>query len=81
MGLYKWAADQASEWSLCDCLVSVCVIEMMYCLIEEYFIIALSDSKVYGANMGPIWGQQDPGGSHVVPMNLVNWDGLYFKHT
>ena len=29
------------------------------------------DSKVHGANMGPIWGRQDPGGPHVVPMNLA----------
>ena len=26
------------------------------------------DSKVRGANMGPIWGRQDPGGLHVGPM-------------
>ena len=32
------------------------------------------DSKVHGANMGPIWGRQDPDGPHVVPMNLVIWD-------
>ena len=25
------------------------------------------DSKVHGANMGPIWGRQDPGGPHVGP--------------
>ena len=31
------------------------------------------DSKVHGANMGPIWGRQDPGGPHVGPMNLVIW--------
>ena len=31
------------------------------------------DSKVHGANMGPIWGRQDPGGSHVGPMNFVIW--------
>ena len=29
------------------------------------------DSKVDGANMGPIWGQQDPGGPHVGPINLA----------
>ena len=29
------------------------------------------DSKVHGANMGPIWGQQDPGGPHVGPMNFA----------
>ena len=35
------------------------------------------DSKVHGANIGPIWGQQDPGGPHVGPMNLAIWD---YKH-
>ena len=25
------------------------------------------------ANMGPIWGRQDPGGPHVGPMNFVIW--------
>ena len=30
---------------------------------------AIPDSKVHGANMGPIWGRQDPGGPHVGPMN------------
>ena len=29
------------------------------------------DSKVHGANMGPIWGRQDPGGPHVGPMNFA----------
>ena len=28
------------------------------------------DSKVHGANMGPIWGRQEPGGPQVGPMNL-----------
>ena len=31
------------------------------------------DSKVHGANMGPIWGRQDPGGPHVGPINFVVW--------
>ena len=31
------------------------------------------DSRVRGANMGPIWGQQDPGGPHVGPMNFTIW--------
>ena len=31
----------------------------------------VSDSKVHGANMGPIWGRQDPGGPHVGPMNFA----------
>ena len=29
------------------------------------------DSKVYGANMGPTWGRQDPGWPDVGPMNLA----------
>ena len=31
----------------------------------------IPDSKVYEAYMGPTWGQQDPGGPHVGPMNLA----------
>ena len=31
------------------------------------------DSKVHGANMGPIWVRQDPGGPHVGPMNSAIW--------
>ena len=31
------------------------------------------DSKFHGANMGPIWGRQDPGGPHVGPMNFAIW--------
>ena len=29
------------------------------------------DNKVHGANMGPIWGWQNPGGPHVGPMNFA----------
>ena len=29
------------------------------------------ESKVHEAYMGPLWGRQDPGGSHVGPMNLT----------
>ena len=33
----------------------------------------LPDSKVHGANMGPIWGRQDPGGPHIGSMNFAIW--------
>ena len=36
------------------------------------------DSKVRGANMGPIWGRQDPGGPHVGPMNFAIWFAIYW---
>ena len=31
------------------------------------------NSRVHGANMGPIGGRQDPGGPHVGPMNFAIW--------
>ena len=31
------------------------------------------DSKIHGANMGPTWGRQDPGGTHVCHVNLAIW--------
>ena len=37
------------------------------------YIYICPDSKVHGANMGPIWGRQDPGGPHVGPMNFTIW--------
>ena len=33
----------------------------------------IPDSKVYGANMGPIWGRQDPVGPHVGPLDFTIW--------
>ena len=30
-------------------------------------------SKVHGANMGPIWGRQDPGGTHVGTVSFFTW--------
>ena len=35
--------------------------------------VKVPDSKLHGANMGPIWGRQDPGGPHVGPMNFAIW--------
>ena len=34
------------------------------------------DRKVPGANMGPIWGRQEPGGPQVGPRNFAIWDGV-----
>ena len=38
------------------------------------FTSVIPDNKVHGANMGPIWVRQDPGGSHAGPMNFANWE-------
>ena len=37
------------------------------------------DSKVHGANMGHIWGRQDPGGPHVGPINFAIWVVTVFQ--
>ena len=34
-------------------------------------VTPIPDSKVHGANMGPIWGRQGPDGPHVGPMKFV----------
>ena len=36
---------------------------------------AIPDSKAHGANMGPNWGRQDPGGPYIGPTNFAIWDG------
>ena len=36
----------------------------------------VSYSKTHGANMGPIWGREDPGGPHVGPVDFVIWDSI-----
>ena len=43
-------------------------------------IWAFPDSKVHGANMGPIWGRQDPGGPHFGPMNFALWVVLLLQY-
>ena len=35
-----------------------------------------SDSKVHGANIGPIWDRQDPGGPYVDPMDFAIWEAF-----
>ena len=46
--------------------------------LSSSYRITCPDSKVHGANMGPIWGRQDPGGSYVGPMNFAIWVSRYF---
>ena len=40
---------------------------------QSQMLDTFPDSKVHGANMGPIWGREDPGGPHVGPMNFAIW--------
>ena len=40
---------------------------------KKIYLKRSPDSKVHEANMGPIWGRQDPGGPQVGPMNFAVW--------
>ena len=50
------------------------------CNILRWFFNTTPDSKFHAANMGPIWGRQDPGGPHVGPMNFAIWDHTQLDH-
>ena len=54
-----------------------CVLLCFRCVTTSWVSIGyIPDSKVHGANMGPIWGRQDPGGPHVGPMSFAIWDAF-----
>ena len=38
------------------------------------------NNNAHGANMGLIWGRQDPDGPRVGPMNLAIWVIMNFKN-
>ena len=42
-------------------------------MLNHWCLATYTDGKVYRANMGPIWGRQDPDGPHVGHMNFANW--------
>ena len=43
--------------------------------------VDIPDSNVHGANMGPIWSRQDPGGPHVGPGTLPSGIALELPGT
>ena len=45
----------------------------IWCLVYK----CLPDNKVHGANKGPIWDRQDPGGPHVAPWTLLSGSYCY----
>ena len=54
--------------------------KMTFCICPIRIVKVLyPDTKVHGANMGPIWGRQDPGGPHVGPMNLIIWVAIHWS--
>ena len=70
--IYKLGSEQPETiWVLKKDYVLKWLLLSNGCVGAEGFI---PDSKVHGANMGPSWGRQDPGGPHVGPTNLAIWD-------
>ena len=53
----------------------------VYVIGGTWCIEYIPDSKVHGANMGPVPGRQDRGGPHVGPMNFANWDVHHFPQS
>ena len=51
--------------------------QVKHCELRVYPTFNIPDSKFHGANMGPIWGRQDPGGPHVGHRNLAIWAILW----
>ena len=74
--------NQCSMWFLSPC-------HQHWVIVTK--VINYPDSKIHGANIGPIWGRQDPGGPHVGPINFAIWvhsavvfvsnSWLFFFHT
>ena len=59
-----------------QCSVESCPVGRWACLPKHVHKLAVPDSKVRGASIGPIWDRQHPGGSHVGPMNFAIWGGM-----
>ena len=51
--------------------------QVNHCALCVCLTFNIPDSKFHGANMGPIWGRQDPGGPLVGHRNLAIWDILW----
>ena len=75
----KWSGSIArlSSVHLCFhlCHFCACVLAKIniYNQVSRIEKSTLHDGKVHGADMGPIWGRQDPGGPHVGPMKFAIW--------
>ena len=52
------------------------VVDMMSSMTYGKAMQGFPDSKVHGANMGPIWVLSAPDGPHVGPMNLAIGFGI-----
>ena len=73
LGLFHWRCLNHQSWNPCENYISKISFKFSRGQWDKHCVCILDDipdSKVHGANMGPIWGWQDPGGPHVGPMNF-----------
>ena len=76
---YPFPNANGLHWKLSACQLQVqSVMEILSKWWYLYFsdilwYLAVPDSKVHGANMGPTWVLSAPDGPHVGPMNLAIW--------
>ena len=71
--LYAMSSDKEMYFPLTQCFYPLTFISMGS---REKTLNSpgpVPDSKVHGAYMGPIWGQQAHDGLHVDPVNFVMW--------
>ena len=69
--LNEWEINKQTNFSIAYIYAYQLTIERSSNILPRGTIL---DNKVHGANMGPIWDRQDPGGPHVCPMNFSIWD-------
>ena len=66
------------------CVVTCRGKELAFKLTKFWFVESYSWyhpwKQVHGANMGPIWGRQDPSGPHVGPMSFATWDTFDYNN-
>ena len=68
--LHPWLSTHLNTSHSYDMCERTCTVRY-----SMHYPIRTPESKVHGANMGPIWGRQGGrGGPHVGPMNFVIWD-------
>ena len=78
--LYQWSgtlmATSINLYCFYDTLHQWHLYQKTFCK-GNCLLRTVPDSKVRGANMGPIWGRQDPGGPHVGPRNFAICGGMW----
>ena len=65
-----WSLNRHCTWNMGWVFTSRCLNTLTFQLAFAYLPLI---AKVHGANMGPSWGRQDPGGPHFDLMNFAIW--------